>query len=184
MCLNYGKLGNLCGLGVNKYNIKDVAKNNKQLSCSLKKARWLTEAVKKIAIIMYDYLIGNLLSFMRCAASFAKEGYDVHIFIDSSIYQRARASFGEDNISVHPIEIQADARADGTTNKAVSNRWNAFIANMAAKSRDKRSSGRSSVLLDTCQALHRNLRALGSKRNDAWDRSLIFFTSERFRLHL
>lgn len=130
--------------------------------------------MKKIAIVMYDYWLGSSLSLISCATSFAKEGYDVHIFIDSFIYQLSRASFDEDNISVHPIDIQADPRVDHITNKATSERWNAFIANTLAALGDRMWGGR---------VLYRTLRVMeSSKPNHAIQSLRYAFHAQAFSI--
>jgi glycosyltransferase involved in cell wall biosynthesis len=123
--------------------------------------------MKKIGIVIYNYYLGNSLSLLNCATSLAKEGYDVHIFIDSFSFQRSRADFEEDNISVHLIEIQSDARVNDIADSALPKRWNAFIGDLAAERRDEKRSGRRSFLLNTCSVLYGTLQALKSKPNNA-----------------
>ena len=129
--------------------------------------------MKKIAIVMYDYYLGNSLSLISCATSFAKEGYDVHIFIDSFIYQSSRASFGEDNISVHPIDIQADPRVDHITNKATYERLRDFIDNTLAALGDRMWGGR---------VLYRTLRVLEPKPNHAIQSLRYAFHAQAFSI--
>ena len=107
--------------------------------------------MKKIGIVIYNYPLGNQLSLISCATSLAREGYDVHIFIDSLIYERSRADFEEENISVHAIEIEVDPRV---AKSALSKRLNAFVNNMAAERRDKKLSRSRSVLLHAGSALY------------------------------
>jgi len=83
--------------------------------------------VKKIAVIVFNYYLANSLSLISSATILAREGYDVHIFIDKFIYERSKAEFTDDHISVRPIDLEADARADDITNKTKSKRLNAFI---------------------------------------------------------
>ena len=120
--------------------------------------------MKKIGIVILKYWLGTSLSLTSSAVALAREGYDVHIFIDRSSYEFSKADFEEDNISLHLIEVQAVKGANDATNAAVSNRWKATIVNLATKSRDKWP--HSSVLLDTGRLILRNLRALESKWNE------------------
>jgi len=113
--------------------------------------------MKKIWIVIYNYPLGNSLSLISCATSLARKGYDVHIFIDSLIYERSRADFEEENISVHAIEIEVDPRV---AKSALSKRLNAFVNNMAAERRDKKLSRSRSILLHAGSALYWPVDAL------------------------
>jgi glycosyltransferase involved in cell wall biosynthesis len=119
--------------------------------------------VKKIALIVFNYYLANSLSLISSATILAREGYDVHIFIDRFIYERSKADFADDHISVHPIDLQADARAEDAANKVKSKRWSNFIANNLADLSDKRWGGRNSVVFDLYRGLYRNLHALRLK---------------------
>jgi glycosyltransferase involved in cell wall biosynthesis len=119
--------------------------------------------MKKIALIVFNYYLANSLSLISSATILAREGYDVHIFIDRFTYERSKANFAEEHISVHPIDIQADARADDITNKTKSKRWRTFFADNLVDLRDKRWGSRNSVLFDLYRVLYRTLRTLKSK---------------------
>jgi len=122
----------------------------------------LSNTVKKIGIVIYNYYLGNALSLISCATSLAKEGYEVHIFIDSFIFERSRADFEEDNISVHAIDIKADPRV--VTKSAASKRWNTFVTDKVAERYDKKQSRSRAVLLDVVSVLYRIFSAPQSLR--------------------
>ena len=97
--------------------------------------------MKKIAIIIFDYWLASSLLLISSATLLAREGYDVHIFIDDFIYNQSKAEFEEANIRVHPVKIGGDPRENIT-------RWDAFVANLVAQRQDKKRSGLGSALLD------------------------------------
>jgi glycosyltransferase involved in cell wall biosynthesis len=103
--------------------------------------------MKKIAIIVFNYWLSSSLSLTSCTTLLAREGYDVHIFIDDFIYKRSKAEFEEANIRVHPVKIGGDPREDTTW-------WDAFVANKAAQRQDEKLSGLGSALLDVGSALN------------------------------
>jgi glycosyltransferase involved in cell wall biosynthesis len=108
--------------------------------------------MKKIAIIVLNYWLSSNLSLISSATLLAREGYDVHIFIDDFMYKRSKAEFEEANIRVHPIKIGGDPRENIT-------RWGTFFANKEAQRQDKKRSGQGSALLDVGSVLYLALRA-------------------------
>jgi hypothetical protein len=80
-----------------------------------------------MALIFFNYYLASSLSLTSSATILAREGYDVHIFIDRFLYEGSKADFADEHISVHPIDLEADARADDITNKAKSKRLNVLI---------------------------------------------------------
>ena len=122
--------------------------------------------VKKIGIIVFCYYLANSLSLISSATILAKEGYDVHIFIDRFIYERSKASFDEDNISVHPIDVPTDAYMRYAGKNTASKGWNAFITNIAARLSDEKLSSRALSLFCVIQLAYRNLRATKLKLTD------------------
>jgi glycosyltransferase involved in cell wall biosynthesis len=106
--------------------------------------------MKKIAIIVFNYWLSSSLSQISSATLLAREGYDVHIFIDDFSYKRSKAEFEEANIHVHHVEIGKDPREK---------RRDAFIANKTAQRLDKKRSGQRSALLDVGSMLYWALRA-------------------------
>jgi glycosyltransferase involved in cell wall biosynthesis len=122
--------------------------------------------VKKIAIVVFRYYLANSLSLISSATLLAKEGYDVHIFIDRFFYERSKATFDEDNISVHPIDMSTDVYAHYPGNKTASKGWNAFIANISAQLNDKKLSSHASFLFRVIQLAYQNLYATRLKLTD------------------
>lgn len=115
--------------------------------------------MKKIGIIVFHYYLANSLSVISSATILAKEGYDVHIFIDRFIYERSKASFDEDNISIHPIDMSTDAYMHYARNETALKGWQAFTTNISAQLSDKKLSRRASFLLRVIQLANRNLQA-------------------------
>jgi len=115
--------------------------------------------MKKIALIIFNYFLGNSLSLINAATSLATEGFDIHIFIDRFFYERSEAHFDEGNISIHTIEI-AEHPHENTIPKS---RWDAFITDHAAERRNKKRIGQRSILLDGASVLYSPVRKLKSK---------------------
>jgi|BarGraIncu01121A_1022015.scaffolds.fasta_scaffold86727_2 hypothetical protein len=82
--------------------------------------------MKKIALIIFNYFLGNSLSLINATTRLANEGFDIHIFIDRFFYERSEAHFDGGNISIHPIEI-AEHPHEKTIAKS---RWDAFVTGM------------------------------------------------------
>src|SRR5665647_918197 len=63
-----------------------------------------SRAMKKIGVILYQYyLISPLL--VNSIIVLAREGYEVHVFIDKKTYEASKIDFDEANIAIHPIDV-------------------------------------------------------------------------------
>ncbi|MFC2058403.1 hypothetical protein ACFLTS_02010 [Chloroflexota bacterium] len=57
----------------------------------------------KIGMILYDYPLGVSPSLISSAILLAREGYEVHLFVDKSIFCANRVDFDDSRIIVHAI---------------------------------------------------------------------------------
>jgi glycosyltransferase involved in cell wall biosynthesis len=64
--------------------------------------------MKKIGIIIFDYVLGYSPLPINTALALEREGYDVHIFIDMATYQRSKPTIGAKNVKIHLIDVAQD----------------------------------------------------------------------------
>ncbi|MGZ4947378.1 MAG: hypothetical protein ACXV5N_13560 [Halobacteriota archaeon] len=122
--------------------------------------------MKKIAIIDYRYFLANSLSLINSAIILAREGYDVHIFIDPYVYENAKADFDDDRISVHLIEVHTDTGNARTLPEAVSKRLHILSVNILAELSDETSGVLRSALVRLGRALFKNVLTVKHKLDD------------------
>lgn len=73
---------------------------------------------KKIGMLIFKYPLGISLSLINSAILLAREGYEVHIFIDKASFDASRIHFNEKNIRIHTIETNKE----DTFNTSILNR--------------------------------------------------------------
>ncbi len=78
--------------------------------------------MKRIGIVIYDYVLGYSALAINTALALEHAGYDVHVFVDTATYERGKIAFGDKRITVHPIDVQGR----GKSNPLLSNRWQTF----------------------------------------------------------
>jgi len=75
-------------------------------------------SMKKIGVFIFRYWFGISLSLINSAILLAREGYEVHIFIDKASFNASRIHFNEKNIRIHTIETNKE----DTFNTSILNR--------------------------------------------------------------
>jgi glycosyltransferase involved in cell wall biosynthesis len=69
---------------------------------------WYLIYMRKIGIVIFDYVLGYSPLIINSAQLLARAGYEVHIFVDASTYDRGKIDFGEKNVVINPIDITHD----------------------------------------------------------------------------
>ena len=71
---------------------------------------------KRIGIVAFDYQLGYQPVVINSALILEREGYEVHIFIDTPSYEESKISFGDTNVTIHPIDRRESPRDAEPTN--------------------------------------------------------------------